>query len=379
MLSYWEQQSFINYDHIIIGSGIVGLSLAIELKELQPKSRILVLERGLLPTGASSKNAGFACMGSVTELLDDLKTMSEDEVVALFEKRKKGLELLRKRVGDDSIDYAENGSFELISKKELTALDQIEYLNKLIEPIIKQPAFKLAGEKIERFGFSKEYTKGLIENTCEGELNSGKMLKRLIEIAMQPGVEIKTGADVEHFEEENNYISVSIKDPFRKENLVLRANTLSICTNAFTKKLLPGTDVTPGRGQVLITEPIKDLKFKGIFHFDSGYYYFREIHGRVLFGGGRNLDFKTEATTEFAITELVQNDLERKLREIILPGNQFKIAQRWSGIMAFGATKQPIVKQISQRVFGAFRMGGMGVALGSTVAKSLSEIVISSY
>ncbi len=84
MFSYWEQESFSYYNHIIIGSGIVGLSTAIELKERRPDCRVLVLERGLLPTGASTRNAGFACMGSVTELLDDLEHATDDEVVALF-------------------------------------------------------------------------------------------------------------------------------------------------------------------------------------------------------------------------------------------------------------------------------------------------------
>ena len=66
MLSYWEKQSLLQYDHIVLGSGIVGLSAAISLKERQPQARVLVLERALLPTGASTKNAGFACIGSLT-------------------------------------------------------------------------------------------------------------------------------------------------------------------------------------------------------------------------------------------------------------------------------------------------------------------------
>ena len=90
MLSYWEQQSFLHYDHIVVGSGIVGLSTAIELKERFPGARVLVLVRGLLPTGASSRNAGFACMGSLTELLDDNQYASDAQIVELFDQRKKG-------------------------------------------------------------------------------------------------------------------------------------------------------------------------------------------------------------------------------------------------------------------------------------------------
>src|SRR5690606_5707405 len=118
-------ESFTFYNHIIIGAGIVGLSLAIELKERFPEARVLVLERALLPTGASTRNAGFACMGSATELLDDLSHSSEDEVVALFAARKKGLATLRNRRGDKQLEYTANGGFELISTKEYMVLDKL--------------------------------------------------------------------------------------------------------------------------------------------------------------------------------------------------------------------------------------------------------------
>ena len=43
--------------------------------------------------------------------------------------------------------------------------------------------------------------------------------------------------------------------------------------------------------------------------------------------------------------------------------------------MAFGNTKFPIVKAFSDKVFGAFRIGSMGVAIGSEVAAQLVEMV----
>jgi gamma-glutamylputrescine oxidase len=374
MLSYWERQSFLHYDHIVAGAGIVGLSVAIELKERYPNARVLVLERGLLPTGASSRNAGFGCMGSLTELIDDSRHQTEEQIVALYALRKKGLELLRKRLGDEAIGYEANGSYELISENEIGALDKLERFNKLLQPVTGQPAFRLANEQIERFGFSHHHTKALVENTCEGSIHTGKMLRALTDLAIAKGAELKTGAMIERFEEERDHVYVYVQDTVRKETIRLQCNTFNICTNAFTKLLLPGEDVVPGRGQVLITNPVEGLKFKGIFHFNKGYYYFREIDGRVLLGGGRNLNFEAETTTELSVTELIQNDLERKLREIIMPGVSFTVDQRWSGIMAFGSTKNPIVKRFSDRVYGAFRMGGMGVAIGSEAAKQLVSL-----
>lgn len=375
MLSYWEQENFVRYSHIVVGAGIVGLSTAIELKDKYPAMRVLVLERGLLPTGASSRNAGFACMGSLTELLDEQQYNNNDEIIALYEQRKKGLELLRKRLGDDNIGYKANGSYELISESELPMLERIDHLNELLLPVTGKPAFRIANERIKEFGFAEAYCKALIENTCEGELHTGKMLYALNMLALSKGVEVKTGAMVTQFEETSGYVAVHIKDGVRGQELVLHADTLSICTNAFTRQLLPEEDVIPGRGQVLITQPIEGLKFKGVYHFDKGYYYFREIDGRVLLGGGRNLDFETETTTHLTLNEMIQIDLEQKLANVILPGTHFQIAQRWAGIMAFGQSKQPIVKAFSKRVFGGFRMGGMGVALGSRTAKMLAELI----
>lgn len=372
MISYWEQQSLLQYDDIILGSGITGLSAAITLKESYPQRRIAVLERGIMPTGASTRNAGFACIGSLTEILADLKTMPADHVVALVELRKAGLHMLRQRLGDQRIGYRENGSYELISEKEAYALAHIEEVNQLLWPILGMPAYLPANEKIAGFGFN---TKALVENNCEGELHTGKMMRALIDLAIERGVEIKTGCEVLGYEEAENGVNVVVQREWMNETISFTAQRLAICTNAFAKQLLPAEDITPGRGQVLVTQPIPDLPFKGVYHFDEGYYYFREIDGRILFGGGRNLDFEGETTTSFELNMRIQQDLEEKLRTVIIPDIPFTIDMRWAGIMAFGTTKRPVVKQLSPRLFVAARMGGMGVAIGSAVAKQLAELM----
>ena len=126
---------------------------------------------------------------------------------------------------------------------------------------------------------------------------------------------------------------------------------------------------------MLITSPIKDLHIKGTFHLEEGYYYFRNINNRILLGGGRNLDFETEKTTQFGETTLVQNKLENLLKTIILPNTAFEITHRWSGIMGIGSQKKPIVKQLSENSYCGIRLGGMGVAIGSLVGKELADLL----
>ena len=46
--SYWElKEWFSNVDFTIVGSGIVGLSCALELKKKHPKANVLILEKGM--------------------------------------------------------------------------------------------------------------------------------------------------------------------------------------------------------------------------------------------------------------------------------------------------------------------------------------------
>jgi len=376
MISYWEQQSFTSYDLVIIGAGITGLSAALELRKLHQEKRILILERGLFPSGASTRNAGFACMGSLTELLNDLESMPAKVVADLFARRKAGLELLRERLGDAAIGYESNGSYELITHKELPALEKIVMVNKLLEPVTGKPAFRLAPEKTAAFGFDRGTVLSIVENTCEGELNTGMMMRALTDLAIGNGIEIKTGIAVTGWEEKKGRVAVMVKDPVFNTRVALQCSQLFICTNAFTKTLLPGAPLVPGRGQVLVTEPLSDIPFRGIFHFDQGYYYFRVIDDRILIGGGRNLDFKKEATTAMELNDRIQQDLEDKLNRVILPGRVTKVAFRWSGIMAFGDSKQPVIGKFGNNVFGAFRLGGMGVALGSQVARDLALLSV---
>jgi glycine/D-amino acid oxidase-like deaminating enzyme len=149
---------------------------------------------------------------------------------------------------------------------------------------------------------------------------------------------------------------------------------LLFATNGFSKTFFEA-DVQPARAQVLITKPIPNLDIKGTFHLDKGYYYFRNIDDRILFGGGRNLDFQGEATTAFGTTNLIQDELERLLKEVILPNRAFEIERRWSGIMGMGQAKNPVVQQLTENVFCGVRLGGMGVAIGSLVGKQLADLV----
>ncbi|MAU14625.1 MAG: FAD-dependent oxidoreductase [Muricauda sp.] len=368
-LSYWEHKTwFSNVDFTIVGSGIVGLNCAIHLKDKYPKSKIIVLEKGSLPQGASTKNAGFACFGSASEILSDLKHHTEEQVVQLVQKRWDGIQLLRQLLGDKAIGFELHGSHELfpMEKTELyeNCMASIPYLNNLMEPVFGKKPFVPSGNS---FGFANIQEK-YISHLVEGQLDTGKMMNSLIQKCQFLGIPIINGILVNNIMELNNGATI-VTDDFE-----FGSKKVFVATNGFASQLLGSEKVVPARAQVLVTEPIKNLAIKGTFHFDEGYYYFRNIDGRILFGGGRNLDFKTEETTEFGETEIVQNKLESLLRDMIFPDHPVKIERRWSGIMGVGKQKSPIIKPVSNSVYCGVRLGGMGIALGSLVGKELADL-----
>tara|TARA_A100000171_G_scaffold52996_1_gene75196 strand:+ start:9299 stop:10432 length:1134 start_codon:yes stop_codon:yes gene_type:complete len=372
-LSYWEHTTWLSgIDVAIIGSGIVGLSCALALRKRFPDKKIVVFEKGMLPSGASTKNAGFACFGSISEILEDLTTHSEEEVIQLVKSRVEGLQLLRKNLGDAQLAYQQLGGYELFTENDTELFEKciqnIPRINNLLKNVFynEKEVFSI---KNDSFSF-KNVQKQLIFNQLEGQLDTGKMMQGLLQKCSKKGVLLLNNAEITSFSAKNDGFSLKMNN-----SLEFSAKKVCIATNGFAKQFIEA-DLQPARAQVLVTKPISNLHIKGTFHLDKGYYYFRNIHNRVLFGGGRNLDFKAEKTTALGLTPLVQNKLEEILRTTILPNTPFEIDTRWSGIMGVGNKKKPIVKEVQPNLYCGVRLGGMGVAIGSAVGQQLANLMV---
>lgn len=372
--SVWEKESFFApVDIIIAGSGFTGLWSAYYLKKLAPSLSITILERGLIPSGASTRNAGFACFGSLSELIADKKQLGLEQLLELVDMRFRGIKKIKKTFPEDLIDFEKNGGYELLPNADLDELrSSIDEYNKHLKKITdQQKTFQLQNDKLTQFGFAN--TQYLIGNKLEGQLHSGKLCQSLIQLVQSLGVTILNNIEITDYEKVNGHILLHTQHGFP-----LIADQLLVTTNAFAKQLIPQIDITPARGQVLVTTPIDDLPFKGTFHYNEGYYYFRNLGDRVLLGGARNIAIEEETTTELEISDRIQQELERFLQETVLPGRYYTIEHRWSGIMGMGSGKMPIIKAVNDHVFCAVRMSGMGVALAPIVGEEIANLMTGS-
>lgn len=371
--SYWERKIFFeDVDITIVGAGIVGLFTALEIKRLHPNLKVIVLERGVFPNGASTKNAGFSCFGSLSELLDDLNHFSFKESIELVKLRVDGLNKLRQTLGDENIGYHPCGGFELFTEKENLIFEKcankIEEYNKILENIVGKETYEITNKEINNFGFSP-MVKNIIKNKYEGSIDTGKLYVALNKLVNSRGIYCINNFNLNEYYQNENGVEI------KSDLISFSTKKIVFTTNGFTPQLLPHLDVKPARAQVLVTSKIPNLKLNGTFHHNQGYNYFRNIDGRILLGGGRNLNFEGETNSEMEITNEIQNYLETLLKEVILPNQEFTIDYRWSGIMGVGAIKKPIIEKIDENIYCAVRMGGMGVAIGSKIGELAAEMV----
>lgn len=370
-ISHWEQTTYYREaDIVIAGAGLMGLWSAWELLQKNPHLTITILDKHPTPLGASTRNAGFACFGSLTELISDEATMGTDAVLAIVEMRYRGIEKIKQLFNKEEIDYDACGGYETLMATHPAhdlLTEKIEYFNQLVFPFIKTNAFALATSQLSAFGL-KNFD-ALIFNRCEAAIHSGKLVNALTKKLLTKGVKIISGNGIESYRSGSDQIEI-----FLNNKAEIKAGKLLLATNAFTNAITGKYLVTPGRGQILLSSPIPDLKTIGTFHFDEGFYYWRNIGDHILIGGARNADFEAEETTDLTGSDTIRNVLSHFLQKHF--NYPITIAQSWSGIMGFTKDKKPLFEELEKNVYVATACNGMGVALSPVWAENTANTIL---
>ncbi len=371
--SYWEkQQYFDSIDVLIVGAGLVGLQTALELKARMPLLKITVIDRHFLPLGASTRNAGFACFGSPTELLFDLQTRSEEEVFTLFSNRYKGVQKLRHRVRHADVEWIPNGGYELIHPAYSDIRpdeSHIDYLNTQIENYTGLKDY-FVPIKTQQWNGPMPDCSHIFFNKEEACLHPVKLWEVLHRLAKAQGINVLFSLDVSEWKEDAGGVFVKLAS-----GITVFARKMLICVNAFAKQLVPGLDIWPARNQVFVLKPMREFLHDACFHVNCGFIYFRGVHGKLLIGGGRHIATDEEYGTDWTINEKIKQFLLEFAKSNILKDNPFVIESHWVGILGLGPAKKPIIEMVSQSVGVAVRMGGMGVALSSLAAEGAAEML----
>lgn len=357
--SFWEKQHFFaHYDIIIVGAGLIGLCTSLYLRRSSKSKKILVLDRASLPLGASTRNAGFACFGSPSEILSDLENHSFPAVCELIKKRYRGWNMLFDLLGAKRLRYEATGGYEVFRETDAETYSKclalIKPINEATQSLMGIDLYSEdPGSGVGRFAH-------VISAPHEGLIDPGSMIKNLLKLVRESDIDVYLGLPCEQLIEHDKQIDVVTPRG------ALSADQVIVATNGFARQLLPASDIKPVRNQVLVTTPLQHVP-EGAFHCDEGYLYFRNLQSRLLIGGGRNVALDEEATASFDLTTKIQDNLMQFVKAHITQ-ESFEIEFSWSGILGFGNTKIPQVQRQSDRLVLAAGMGGMGIAVGAAVA-----------
>ncbi len=372
-LSYWEEQHYYkNNDIAIIGCGIVGLNAGIQLLNLDPSLRVIILERSGIPYGASTRNAGFACFGSPSELMNDLKTFHANEVFSLFRERYTGIQELKNRLSNYDFEYESKGGLEVFSPSRSIESSEIAILNRHIEDYIGIKDYFIFDNNMLKNSGLYEF-ESAIYTEHEACINPMKMIDALLRLYIHKGGKILFNHEVQSWEEKNETVDLHLITSQK-----FSVKKLLFTVNGFGQKLFPQLDIKAAQNQVMVIKPSVKLKLSGCYHFDEGFIYFRQVHGKLLIGGGRNQDIETEFTDRMIINEKIKIYLLDFVKSHILPKSDFDIENHWVGILGLGNKKQPIVSMLSDRIGVALRLSGVGIAIGTSVGNKAAEMILHS-
>ena len=357
-----------NCDVLVVGAGIVGLAAALELRFLSDQTQITVIDRSPFADGGSSRNAGFACFGPPRELLEDIASYGEAAMCENVGRRLRGLERLRRILGDDTIGYEASGSLEVAmpdDSRPATTPAEIERLNALLAGVTGLPKTFVDAGRMD--GISEEAL-SVWQSPLEGMLQTNQLILELERRAAEAGIVVRRGLDVTALRlgERPELDLLPAFSPV-ESTFTVSPPTVLVAVNGMMGRLLATADVARQPNRVVVTAPIEGALPDCPIHAEGGYLYTRPLEGRrMLVGGGRHWGDLPDAEREARLMEW--------LSRVVPAARGAEIEMAWTGMLGIGSDCTPRVECLGGGTFGAWRMGGIGVATGMAVGADLARL-----
>jgi len=332
------------HDVIVIGGGVIGLSIA---RELAPRKSVLLLDRG--PTGNGTSSAAAGILSPLSEANNEgpffqLCTRS----FSLYE------EFVRRLVDETGIDcgYSDNEGVLTLATTEESASTlqcraawqqkagfQVELISsddvRKLEPLVTAPVQKALFTPRER------------------SVAPRRLVNALRESCLNRGVDIETGVNVRSI------------DQFKAPNIIIASGVWS----GELKGLDPLIPVQPRKGQILsLATPARP--FKRIIRWQHTYFVPRGSGEMVVGATEENAGFE-RTNTPAGIAQLLN-----EAQQISSHVGAYPILEMWSGLRPATPDHLPIIGPSS--IPGVFYATGHyrnGVLLAPVTASIIAELI----
>jgi glycine/D-amino acid oxidase-like deaminating enzyme len=321
-------------------------------------TRVTLLERARLGSGATGRNAGFLLAGVASSYAAAAARYGRDRAAEIWQFTLDNHRLTREVVEGSAAAYRCRGSWLLPA----TSAERAQ----LLESSALLAEDGLPGEWHDAAPASGEALGGGLYTPTDGEMDPLGALAALA--SGLPAGAVCTGVEVLALEPSNGAVRVHLVDG------ELEAGRVVLATNGYSRRLLPHLPVAPVRAQMLATGPVGVVTAAPVYS-DFGYRYWRQLaDGRVLLGGFRNSAFAEEVGDDDRPTDALQSRLTAHLGAI---GAGAAVTHRWAGTMGFTPDELPMVGAVPGQpnvyVCGGYSGHGLGFAL------HCAEVLVASW
>jgi glycine oxidase len=349
---------------LVIGAGIVGLSIAYYLNK--HNYEIKILDKNKAAQEASFAAAGMLAAQSEFELYDDFmdQCIKSRDIYGDF---CKDIE----KESNIKTEFTNNGFINpALNEKQANLLKQkYEWQNNKgfkIELLDKKEVKKLEPN------ISDNITSALhIKDDCQ--VNNRKLMLALKIANLRNNVKVIENCEVEDYLISNNRINgVNTKKGNFKADIVV--NAAGSWSSLISQGVIPNFDVKPILGQMLSLVSNKKLLTKTIFAIMQGkgcYIVPRKDNSIVLGSTIEDIGF------EKRITELGMNKILDNAVQIIPELKNLKIKEKWCAFRPYANDQLPIIGKTNvENLILATAHGRNGILLAPITAKAVTELIV---
>jgi glycine/D-amino acid oxidase-like deaminating enzyme len=352
----------------VIGAGMAGLSVALELAERG--RQVVLIEANRVGWGASGRNGGFVAAGYAQGASELRAQLGLDHARALHELSREGVDIVAGNISRFAMEGVDTRK---------GALSVLRYDG--------GDEMAVAAETMRRdFGYEVEaWTTDIVREHLKSDIHHQGLYDRhalhihplnycigLARAAQAAGVDLYEGTKALRLEKcDGGHRVVCAHGAIAAEQVVL-------CHSAYGRGLHGSVDgaVLPVATYVVASQPQGVLLDTAIAcdaaiadTRRAGDYYRRLSDGRLIWGGR----ITTQKSQPARLAHLLKRDIVRIYPQL----ESLSIEYAWSGLMGYAVHKMPIVAELSPGVWTSTAFGGHGLnstaIAGRLVAAAIAD------
>ncbi len=344
-------------DLVIVGGGIIGLSLAYHLARMG-FTEVAVLEQGYMCFGASGRNGGGVRQQWTTE--ENIRLMKDS------------VRMFRAMAAETGYNiWFRQGGYLFLARDEETAA----YLerNIKVQNTVGVPTKLIQPKKAKKIvdGLNVDGVKVCAYNPTDGVLFPWPALWGMAKVAQDLGVEVNTFTRVTDIERQGREIVKVITDrgSIATNRVVNAAGAWSVQIGKMLGVELPNK---PYRHEILVCEPVKPFLNPMVSDLSDGTYFSQTMRGEILGGISDPLEPSSmETKTSFRFLNRMCQSMVRLMPEL----SHVRVMRQWAGYYDETPDGHPILGRVDE-VDGFIQLhgfGGHGFMMAPAVGKMAAE------